>query len=99
MALYTDRRVMAYICGNDPQLNRQLYIDTLGAEHVCFPDGNPGEDLCLLSHCDALIGAPSTFTLVASMYHDVPLYWIENPEQPLTPQCFRHFDELFRKIH
>lgn len=99
VALNTDRRVMVYICGNDPQLNRQLYVDALGAENVCFPDGNPGEDLCLLSHCDALIGAPSTFTLVASMYRDTPLYWIEDPDILLSPQSFSCFDELFRRIH
>lgn len=99
MALQQDRRVMVYVCGNDPQLDRQKYIQALGADHVCFPDGSPGEDLCLLSHCNVLIGAPSTFTLVASMYHDTPLYWIEQPESPVTQSCFRHFDELFRKIH
>ncbi len=99
MTLNADRRAMVYICGNDPQLNRQLYVDTLGADRVCFPDGNPGEDLCLLSLCDMLIGAPSTFTLVASMYRDTPLYWIEDPGTPLSPQSFSCFDELFKKIH
>ena len=44
MTLNADRRAMVYICGNDPQLNRQLYVDTLGADRVCFPDGNPGEE-------------------------------------------------------
>ena len=63
-----------------------------------FPKGNPGEDLCLLSHCDYLIGAPSTFSLVASMYRDLPLYWIRQPEATLSEQSFSRFDVLFRKI-
>jgi hypothetical protein len=53
----------------------------------------------LLSMCDHLIGPPSTFTLVASMYHDTPLYWIEDPSQSPTPETFRYFDDLFRHIY
>jgi hypothetical protein len=52
--------------------------------------------LCLLSHCHYLIGAPSTFTLVAAMYHDTPLYWIENPKAAIA---FGTFDDLFRHIY
>ena len=99
MARYKHEHVVAYVCGNDPNLDRDLYRQALGRDNVCFPDGNPGEDLCLLSHCDALIGAPSTFTLVAAMYHDTPLYWIEDPGRPLDETCFAHFDQLFRHIH
>jgi hypothetical protein len=69
---------------------------------LTFPDGNPGEDLCLLSHCDYLIGPPSTFTLIASMYRDTPLYWIIDAQEQLTADSFhtfnyqaRHFDEYF----
>lgn len=90
-----------FVCGNDPNLDRQRFREALSdypSAKVFFPDGNPGEDLCLLSECNYLIGAPSTFTLVASMYHDLPLYWVMNPEEPLTPDSFRHFDYLFRHI-
>ena len=90
--------VQIYICGNDPQLNRAYYRQRFGTERVVFPDGNPGEDLCLFSHCDRLIGPPSTFTLVAAMYHDVPLYWVKDPEQHVTDDSFGHFDRLFREI-
>lgn len=65
---------------------------------VAFPNGNPGEDLCLLSRCNYLMGAPSTFTLVASMYHDTPLCWMMDPTQPLSPSSFGRFDYLFRHI-
>lgn len=97
IALNSDKKVEVFICGNDPKLDRQQYIDALGTA-VHFPCGNPGEDICLLSHCDDLIGAPSTFTLVASMYHDIPLYWIKDASAPLSISSFGHFDELFRKI-
>lgn len=96
VALHPENNVEVYVCGNDPQLNRAAFTDAFG--HVSFPDGNPGEDLCLLSRMDYLIGAPSTFTLVASMYRDLPLYWIRDAAKPLTEQDFSTFDELFRCI-
>lgn len=97
-ALMPESQLLFYICGNDPQLNKDAYRQTLGEANVRFPDGNPGQDLCLLSHCDYLIGAPSTFTLVASMYQDTPLYWIMEADKPLTMESFKHFDYLFRHI-
>jgi len=93
-----NKRVVIYICGNDPKLNKQAYSEAFGQENVVFPQGNPGEDLCLLSHCDYLIGPPSTFTLVASMYHNTPLYWIKDINKPLQEDCFDYFDNLFRNI-
>ena len=96
--LHPNKRVVIYICGNDPKLNKQAYSEAFGQENVVFPQGNPGEDLCLLSHCDYLIGPPSTFTLVASMYRNTPLYWIKDINKPLQEDCFDYFDNLFRNI-
>ena len=76
-----------------------LGVNVFGVCQVVFPDGNPGEDLCLLSHCHYLIGAPSTFSLVAAMYRDLPLYWIEDADAPLTEASFRRFDDLFQHIY
>ena len=92
------QKVSVFICGNDPSLDKDCFMNAIGEEYVSFPDGNPGEDLCLLSKCDYLIGAPSTFTLVAAMYRDLPLYWIENASDPLTEASFQRFDYLFRHI-
>lgn len=97
-ALHPHREMCFWICGNDPQLNQEAYRKELGADNVRFPEGNPGEDLCLLSHCDYLIGAPSTFTLVASMYHDVPLYWMMDAQETLTEKSFNYFNYLFKHI-
>lgn len=97
-SLHDDKKVDVFICGNDPSLNKKKYIDQLQGIRVSFPDGNPGEDLCLLSRCDYLIGAPSTFTLVASMYRDLPLCWIEQADAKLSEDCFARFDSLFRNI-
>lgn len=93
-----DRRISVFICGNDPTLDQNLYRKELSDMNVIFPAGSPGEDLCLLSECDYLIGAPSTFSLVAAMYNDLPLCWIYNKEGILTKKNFRYFDYLFKHI-
>ena len=92
------RKVHIFICGNDPELDRDYYRRLFGAENVSFPDGNPAQDLCLLSECDYMIGAPSTFTLVASLYHDTPIYWISDPARPVTADCFAGFDQRHREF-
>ena len=98
LALYPDQQVNVFICGNDPKLKRDYFCEQLTGCKVVFPDGNPGEDLCLLSHCDYLIGAPSTFSLVAAMYHNRPLYWIMDADAPLSESSFGYFDDLFQHI-
>lgn len=98
VALFPGRRVHFYICGNDPTLNQSAYREALGEANVSFPAGNPAEDLCLLSQMDWLIGPPSTFTLVAAMYRDLPLYRILDAKVPLQLENFEHFDQLFTKI-
>lgn len=98
LQLHPGKTFRIFICGNDPTLDREAYTTALPEADVVFPNGNPGEDLCLLSQCQWLIGPPSTFSLVASMYHDVPLYWIQDISQPLRLECFDTFDNLFRHI-
>lgn len=92
------RRITLYVCSNDPSLDRDEYRRALPDAEIIFAQGNPGEDLCLLSRCDVLIGAPSTFSLVASMYRELPLYWIEDPDAPVSDKSFSTFRDLFRRI-
>lgn len=96
---HPDEHITVYICGNDPNLDHDNYRRQLNDCEVVFPEGNPGQDLCLLSHCHYLIGAPSTFTLVAAMYRDLPLYWIEDPHLPIRADSFKKFDYLFQHIY
>ena len=97
-ALHPGTKLTVYVCSNDPNLDPDVYRKVLPDAKIIFPKGNPGEDLCLLSQCDALIGAPSTFSLVASMYRDLPLYWIEDPDKPLEECDFGRFERLFKEI-
>ena len=78
IALHPDKRVNVLICTNDPQLDLASYR----AVHpqVFLSEGSAIEDLSLLAHCDYLLGVKSTFSLWASVYRDLPLYWIEDRE-------------------
>lgn len=98
LAMHTGRDVHVFVCGNDPAIDRDGWRNALAGTAVDFPCGSPGEDLYLLSRCDFLIGPPSTFSLVAAMYRDVPLCWVSDASKPLTSGSFSHFDQLFRNI-
>ena len=91
-------QIEIYLCGNDPKMDREGYRQAFGSDRVHFPNGSPAEDLCLLSQCDYLIGPPSTFTLVASMYRDTPLYWITDASARLSPSDFKGFDAQHRRF-
>jgi len=90
--------VQVMICGNDPQLDKACYRQALGNDRVTFPQGSATEDLCLLSRCDALIGPPSSFSLIASMYRDTPLHWMTDKLKPLEELDFKTFDTQFRQF-
>lgn len=100
--LHEGKSVAVYICGNDPYLDKERYEATFatGNTKVSFPCGNPAEDLYLLSECDYLIGPPSTFTLVASMYRNIPLLWMHDSDASSTErdEAWGYFDELFKQI-
>ena len=98
MALHPGKTLQLIVCGNDRELCQDEFREALKGSTIVFPCGSPGEDLYLLSQCDYLIGPPSTFSLVAAMYRDVPLCWVHDPQAPLLPSSFRRFDELFREI-
>ena len=97
--IHPNESLTIYICSNDSHLNRNFYQQQLNDCKIVFAEGNPGQDLCLLSHCHYLIGAPSTFTLVAAMYCDLPLYWIEDPNLQVREDSFKKFDYLFQHIY
>ena len=97
-ALHPGKRTCVFICGNDPALDKAAYLTRLDGMKVEFACGNAAEDLCLLSLCDYIIGPPSTFSLVASMYEDKPLCWVYDRAKPLAEGDFKHFDYLFKHI-
>lgn len=63
---------------------------------VVMPENNPAQDMIMLSECDNIIGPPSTFSLTACMYHDIPLCWME--EASPTNMRFDKFENHFKNI-
>ena len=96
--LFPDKKLTVYVCSNDPALNKASYHEALKDIKIVFPQGGQEDDLCLLSECDYLIGAPSTFSLVAAMFHDIPLCWMKEKNVSLSLASFGKFAELFRNI-
>jgi hypothetical protein len=105
--LHPGQAVHVYIATNDPVVTEETFCRTLregaeGAEEqikVHLLGGTAPEDLYMLSQCDALIGPPSTFTLVAAMYRDIPLCRMDQARsETLSGEDFRKFDYWFRRI-
>ncbi len=69
-------KTVFFMCSND-----DLSPDDFPGLEVRIPKGDLIEDLYLLSGCDYLIGPPSTYSLWASFYGDVPLLHLREKQQ------------------
>lgn len=94
---HTDKEITVFLSSNDASVSAETFKEKTGIKKVYKLDGNPAEDLCMLSECDFLIGPPSTFSLVAAMYHDIPLHRMMTHTVP-THLEFEKFDTLLKKI-
>ena len=97
IALFPTKKISVFISTNDKMLNLSFYKQQIG-ENVHLFNGNEGEDLYMLSQCDYIIGAKSTFSLVASFYRHIPIYHITDKDKPLTIESFKHFEDLFMTV-
>lgn len=99
MMLHSGKAIHVYIATNDPEVKESSYQEQCPGAHVHCLGGSSPEDLFMLSECDYLIGPPSTYSLVAAMYRDIPLYRMdETDEDMMTLESFRRFDYWFRRI-
>ena len=105
--LHPGETVHVYLATNDPAVTEEYFCRTLQEgtgegeklPKVHLLGGTPPEDLYMLSQCDALIGPPNTFTLVAAMYRDIPLCRMDQARaEALSKEDFRKFDYWFRRI-
>ena len=79
VAIQARQRVGFLICSNG-DVDELLKINGL---HATRGPGSAVADLYALAACDLLIGPPSTFTLWASYYGQVPLHMLESANQRL----------------
>ena len=89
------RKVAVFLSTNDPGVDEERFRQLTGCREVYNLRGGAADDLCMLSECDYLVGPPSTFSLVAAMYRDLPLCRMMTPDANVD---FERFDTLFRKI-
>lgn len=80
---HTDRPMHFLICSNEI-----IHPSNFGDIDCTLGIGTMVEDLYSLASCDLLMGPPSTFTKWASFFGKVPLFQIENLEQPITIEQF-----------
>ncbi len=98
-AMYPERDVHVYLSTNDGMVTEERFQQLCPQVHVHHLQGSAPEDLFMLSECDYLMGPPSTFSLVAQMYRDIPLYRMDTAdEQAMTTEGFRLFDYWFRNM-
>jgi len=97
--LHEGEAVHVYLSTNDPEVHANTYQKLCPKVRIHLLQGNAPADLYMLSVCDYVMGPPSTFSLVAAMYRDIPLYRIDSEDEMLmTPEAFRKFEYWFRRI-
>ena len=102
-ALFPDKDICVCLSTNDPQVSeasfKKLLSDVGSRVRIHLLGGNAVEDLFMLSECDYIIGPPSTYSLVAAMYRDIPLCRMDQVNDGrLSLSDFKMFDYWFRRI-
>ena len=95
------KQVEVYLSTNDPEVTADKFRTLVNQPnaHIHLLGGNAVEDLFMLSECDYVMGPPSTYSLVAVMYRDIPLLRMDTAQaDTLTIEDFKLFDYWFRRI-
>lgn len=82
-ALFKNKRVGFMVCSDEEQL--PLVFSGL---QVFFGTGQPLEDMYILAGCDYIMGPPSTFSMWASFYGEVPLCQFKDVNRSMTIEDF-----------
>lgn len=97
--MHRDKDVHVYLSTNDAEVTEERFQMLCPDVRIHHLRGSAPEDLFMLSACDYLIGPPSTFSLVAAMYRDIPLFRMDTANaDSMTADAFRLFDYWFRRI-
>lgn len=90
--LFPDRKVGFLVCSDnlDDKDRFSRFTVTFGTNHII-------EDMYSLAQCDYIIGTPSTYSRWACFYGDVPTYHIRHPDEEITLNSFKAYEEIVRK--
>lgn len=83
--IFTDKKNLYLVFSNEK-------IETLNLKNITYQieKNTDIEDLYLMSLCNYIIGPPSTFSMWASFYGDVPLYMVHHAlDKPLSITDFK----------
>lgn len=99
MALHPNDKWTVIVCTNDRRLDYTHYEKSVDGACVCFPHGEVWMDLGLLSRCDYVIGAPSSFSLVATLLGNTRLHWLTRDDYTVSSEeDFQPFEIRFREF-
>ena len=62
----------------------------INKESIYYPNNSPLDDLGLLASCDVILGSPSTFSMWASFYGNVPLAFLLDANQEMPSRLPPH---------
>ena len=97
--MHPDETLHVYLSTNDPSVNEEHFQKLCPKVCIHHLQGSAPEDLFMLSECDYLIGPPSTFSMVAAMYRDIPLYRMDSADaKSMTTEGFLLFEYWFRNM-
>lgn len=90
-ALFDKKKIVFVICSNEKRIQEQFrennYVLLAGP-------GTEITDLYTLAQCNYLIGPPSTYTMWASYYSDIPLCMVKDPEMEISVSQFKVLDHF-----
>jgi hypothetical protein len=71
--------------------NEEINVTSFKSINLCYEKRNLITDLYTLAGCDYIIGPPSTFSLWASFYGNIPLQTISSSEEKISLKNFSHY--------
>lgn len=71
--------------------NEEINVTSFKAINLCYEKRNLITDLYTLAGCDYIIGPPSTFSLWASFYGNVPLQTISSSQEKISLKNFSQY--------
>ena len=84
--VFKDKNVHFLICSNEKiginDLNQNNYKITLAPNHELL-------DLYCMSRCHYIVGPPSTYSMWASLYGNVPLYMLKDVNKQININDFK----------
>jgi len=86
LSLFPNQRLGFLVCSNG-DLQREAFEEF----NYCFGNNDFIEDMYSFSQCDYILGPPSTYTLWACLYGDVPLCFIQDPNEKISLNKFQDY--------